>query len=274
MALWPFALNALVGLDLGSAMSEEADAPRRDIPRSLLTGGVAVAACYLLTYGAVMLIAIGEPSAIYGHVASVNSVIAQSGTDRSLAWLASAIVLVELAGLMGSGAAWLSAPARIPFAIGIDRYLPNIFARVHPRFGTPYMALIVQAIAATALIFANTYGATLQDAYLVLVGGSIVLVMVPYLYLLAAWMKLTASSSVAIRRVKLLGATGSVATCAAIAACFIPPPLVEGVLGFEVKLIGSVGFMLACGLAAYKLGARRGAKFSASRQSTDNSSMP
>ena len=42
LALWPFVLNALVGLDLGSAMSEEADAPSRDIPRSLAIGGLAV----------------------------------------------------------------------------------------------------------------------------------------------------------------------------------------------------------------------------------------
>ncbi|NOT62306.1 MAG: APC family permease, partial [Acidobacteria bacterium] len=59
-ALWPFILNALVGLDLGSAMSDEADAPQSDIPRSLLIGGVAVAACYLLTFGATIVIGLNE----------------------------------------------------------------------------------------------------------------------------------------------------------------------------------------------------------------------
>ncbi|NDD63827.1 MAG: APC family permease, partial [Acidobacteria bacterium] len=66
MALWPFTLNALVGLDLGAAMSDEADAPARDIPSSLLIGGLAVGACYVLTYGALLIIGVGETNVIYG----------------------------------------------------------------------------------------------------------------------------------------------------------------------------------------------------------------
>jgi amino acid transporter len=253
LALWPFALNALVGLDLGSAMSEETGAPARDIPRSLVIGGVAVAVCYLLTYGATSIIGVGEPNAIYGHVQAINSVIAQSGSE-ALLWLATAVVLTDLLGLLGCGASWLAAPARVPFAIGLDRYLPKAFARVHPRFGTPHVALIVQASVATALIFVNTYGATLQEAYLALLGGSIVLVMVTYLYLLAAWLRLNPAPTV---RVKMLSAIGLAATSFALAACFIPPPMVAGIAGFELKISGSVVFMLACGLSLYAIGRKR-----------------
>jgi amino acid transporter len=252
LALWPFVLNALVGLDLGSAMSEEANAPSRDIPRSLAIGGVAVGICYLLTYGAVLLTGVPETNVLYGHVQALNGVLAQAGWGV----LASFIVLIELLGLLGGGAAWLAAPARIPFAIGLDSYLPKAFARVHPRFGTPYVALLVQAAMATALILVNSYGASLQEAYLALLGSSIVLVLVTYGYLFAAWRRLQASEQTSAGRVLGLSIAGLAATTLAIGACFIPPPVVTGVIGFELKILGSVLAMLLCGLVLYLVGKR------------------
>ena len=250
MALWPFTLNALVGLDLGAAMSDEADAPARDIPSSLLIGGLAVGACYVLTYGALLIIGVGETNVIYGHLLAVNSVIAQPGLAGT-ALLGALIVVVELLGLVGSGAAWLAAPARVPFVIGIDRYLPDSFARIHPRYGTPYVALIVQASVATLLILVNIYGATLQEAYLALLGGSIILVMVTYLYLFGAWQRLSRLYRGADSRVPLLCSTGIAATTAGIVACFIPPPVVAGIVGFELKIIGSVAAMVIGGVFVY-----------------------
>ncbi|MFM8393706.1 MAG: APC family permease [Acidobacteriota bacterium] len=252
MALWPFTLNALVGLDLGAAMSDEADAPARDIPRSLLVGGLAVGLCYLLTYGALLIVGFNETNVIYGHILAVNSVIARP--DHALtALLGGVIIVVELLGLLGSGAAWLAAPARVPFAIGIDRYLPQSFANVHPRFGTPYVALLVQAGVATVLILINIYGATLQEAYLALLGGSIVLVMVTYLYLFGAWQRLRKRLDGGSWPSTILSGVGILATAAGIVACFIPPPVVAGIVGFELKIVGSVAVMLIGGLVVYFL---------------------
>ncbi|HMV86829.1 MAG TPA: APC family permease [Blastocatellia bacterium] len=245
LALWPFVMNALVGLDLGAAMSDEAEMPQREISRSLKVGGVAVAVCYLLTFAAVAFLGVNDPSPIYGHLQAIKAAVSPTG---QLAWLAALAVLVELIGLLGSGAAWLAAPARVPFAIGLDRYLPKAFAAVHPRFGTPFVALLVQALIATILIFINTWGAALKDAYLALLGASIVLVMVTYFYLLAAWRRLSAEKSL---RQTLLGSAGLAAILLATAACFIPPPTVENVFKFEANLIGSSGLLLGCGLAIY-----------------------
>ena len=239
-ALWPFVLNALVGLDLGSAMSEEADAPQRDIPRSLMIGGSAVAVCYLLTYCATLVLGVpSDTDPIYGHVQAI--------TTNLPAW-ATAVILLELSGLLGSGSAWLAAPARVPFAIGLDRYLPAAFARVHPRFGTPYVALLAQTVTAVLFILMSAYRANLKEAYLALLSGSIVLVLVTFAYLFAAWWRLCGPASA---RVKALCAVGLTATLLAAIACFVPPPAVTNITGYEIKLIGSVGLMLAAGLAAY-----------------------
>jgi amino acid transporter len=248
LALWPFVMNALVGLDLGSAMSDEVESPQQEISRSLKVGGTAVAVCYLLTFAAVAFLGVNDPNPIYGHLQAVNSVISPTGQTEKLAWLAVLVVLVELIGLLGSGAAWLAPPARVPFAIGIDRYLPKSFAAVHPRYGTPYVALLVQATIASVLIFINTWGATLKDAYVALLGGSIVLVMVTYVYLLLAWWKLSVKPN-PFRY--LLGVAGLIAIVVATATCFIPPPTVENVFKFEASLILSVVFLLGSGLGIY-----------------------
>ncbi len=247
LALWPFALNALVGLDLGSAMSEEAGKPERDIPRSLLVGGSAVAICYLLSYSAVVSMGASNPDPIYGHVQAINSVLGNS-------WLAGIVIAVEFLGLLGCGASWLSAPARIPFAIGIDRYLPNIFGKVHPRFGTPYVALLTQAVMATGLIIVNTYGVTLKEGYLALLGSSIVLVMLTYIYLFIAWLRLRTQAGA---KVVTAAATGLLAAGIAVAAGFIPPPAVEEIGKFQIKIVGSVAFLLFWGLVLYWLGSGR-----------------
>ena len=248
LALWPFVLNALVGLDLGAAMTEEADQPGANIPRSLIAGGWAVGLCYLLTFGAVVFLGAANPDPIYGHVQAVNALFTAAGAEC----LAPVTIILELAGLVGIGAAWLAAPARVPFAIGIDRYLPRAFAWVHPKFGTPYVALIVQAAIATVLILIYNYNARLKDAYLALLGSSIVLVMVTYVYLLAAWLKLGRVDL----RIKVLGGVCMAASALAVVAGFLPPPSVTDPLIFDVKLSGSVVVMLGCGLIVYAIGAR------------------
>ncbi|MBU6366309.1 MAG: APC family permease [Gemmatimonadetes bacterium] len=256
LALWPFILNALVGLDLGAAMSEEATAPADDLPRALRWGGGGVMAAYLLAFGAALVTGLSDGNVITGHVQAITGTVARAGTGAAFAALGALFVLAEVAGLLGTGAAWLAAPARIPFAIGLDRHLPAAFARVHPRFGTPWVALLVQAGVATGLILLGRLGATLQEAYLVLLGGSIVLVLVPYGYLLLAWRRLAAreAGGAVPRRVALISGLGLAAVAVALAGCFVPPPAVAGVLLYEGKLVAAVAGMLGVGWMAWRRG--------------------
>jgi amino acid transporter len=49
---------------------------------------------------------------------------------------------------IGGVSAWFAAAARLPFMAGIDRFLPPAFGRLHRKYKTPYMALIVQGLIA------------------------------------------------------------------------------------------------------------------------------
>ena len=48
--------------------------------------------------------------------------------------------------ISGSDEAGILTSARIPYAMAGDGLLPHFFARIHPKYGTPYIALIVQNI--------------------------------------------------------------------------------------------------------------------------------
>ena len=86
--------------------------------------------------------------------------------------------------------AFLAAMSRLPFVAGIDRYLPPAFGRLHPRWGTPHVSLIVQALCCVVFVLLGQLGSTVHGAYEVLVSMSIITTFVPYLFMFAALIRL------------------------------------------------------------------------------------
>src|SRR5439155_1416726 len=76
-------------------------------------------------------------------------------------------ILLALGNLGGVGA-WLAGSARLPFVAGIDDALPPAFGRIHPRWHTPHVGLLVQGGLATVFVVASLVGATVKNAYLAL----------------------------------------------------------------------------------------------------------
>ena len=66
--------------------------------------------------------------------------------------MAAMLVTVGNAGGVGSTVAGV---ARVPFVVGIDRYLPAAFGRIHPKWKTPYVAILVQAFATGVILLAE-----------------------------------------------------------------------------------------------------------------------
>ena len=62
-----------------------------------------------------------------------------------------------LATIMASLSAFsvtLGASARVLYALGRDKHFPSFFARLHPRFQTPHIALIICAV--IVIIFSSS----------------------------------------------------------------------------------------------------------------------
>ena len=101
--------------------------------------------------------------------------------------LAALLVSVGNAGGVGSTVAGIS---RVPFVVGIDRYLPAAFGKIHPKWKTPYISILVQAVASAAVLLLSQINETTRGAYQSLIDITVIIYFIPFLYMFAAVMKL------------------------------------------------------------------------------------
>ena len=102
--------------------------------------------------------------------------------------LAAAAITLSVLGAVG---AWLTGSARVAFAVGLDRYAPPAFARIHPRWGTPYVAILVQAALSTVFLLISVMGkgTKVEEAYLVLLDTMLLVYFIPYIYLFVVYLR-------------------------------------------------------------------------------------
>src|SRR5581483_10118117 len=75
--------------------------------------------------------------------------------------------------------------ARVALVIGLDRYFPPALGRIHPRWGTPYVAVIVEAVLASILLLVYVLGrgTTVERVYLILQDTQTLIYFLPFVYL-------------------------------------------------------------------------------------------
>ena len=81
--------------------------------------------------------------------------------------------------------------SRIPFVVGIDRYLPGAFGKIHPRWKTPWISILVQAGISCAILLLIQVNESANSAYQILVDAGTVLYFSPFVYIYAAFIKLS-----------------------------------------------------------------------------------
>jgi len=159
-----------------------------------------------------------------------------------LAPVAAIVAILLVLGNLGGVGAWLAGSARLPYVAGVDGALPVAFARVHPRWQTPYVGLLVQGAIATVFVIASLVGTTVKNAYLVLTQATLILFFIPYLYLFLAYLRLRRERSVATA---LAGLVGFAAVLFSIVLGFVAPADETHPWLYEAKVVGGViGFML------------------------------
>ncbi|HEV2116640.1 MAG TPA: amino acid permease, partial [Terriglobales bacterium] len=154
--------------------------------------------------------------------------------------------------------------ARLPFVAGIDRFLPPVFGRLHPRWKTPYVALILQAVCGVLFVFLGQAGTSVKGAYDVLVSLGIITYFLPYLFLFAAMFRLQrdAAGPEVIRvpggkpMALLLASVGFTTSLLTIALSFIPSPGEANPGLAIIKIAGGTAVLVAVGGLLYWLGKR------------------
>jgi amino acid transporter len=260
---WSQIAFAFTGLELVSAMSAEVRDPQRTLPRAVYAAGVLIAAMYIVgTLAVLALVPSGDVSATSGvfHAITVGSVALKIGF---FGILAAVLVTIGNAGGVGSTVAGI---ARVPFVVGIDRYLPAAFGKIHPRWKTPYVSILVQAIVSGLILLISQINETTRGAYQFLVDAGIILYFIPFLYMFAAAIKLAKRRdrhenlhAVLIPGgmpvVWLISSIGFLIVLVGIAVSLVPPGDSADKFGFEMKLVGGTVVAIAIGLTLYFRGA-------------------
>ena len=154
---------SLVGLDLASIMGDEIRDPKRNLPISIFFGGVIAGLIYL---GTTLAMLIAMPQKEIGVLSGILQAINVMSTHTGIFWVVAPLALLECIAILGTASAWFSGAARLPFVAGVDRYLPPIIGRVHPRYHTPYISLILFAVLSLLLIATSFMGVSVGEAYL------------------------------------------------------------------------------------------------------------
>jgi amino acid transporter len=256
--LWASIAFAFAGLELSSTMGEETANPTRDLPRSIVIAAPLIAVAYILgTLAVLWLVPTNDLNIVSGFLQAITAGSAQ--LSPALVWLAPvAAALYTLNNVAGVGA-WLSGPARVAFVIGLDRYFPPAFGKVHPRWHTPYVAILVQAMLATVFLFISQLGkgSTVEQAYLVLLDTQILVYFIPYVYLFLCLMR-QARAAPDVGQLpggrlgaSLAGAAGLCVTVFAMIVAAIPPGDAPNRVAFAVKVIGGAAAFVVLGAAIY-----------------------
>ena len=242
---------SLVGLELASVMGDEIKSPRTTLPRAVAWGGVIAGSLYA---AATLAVIVALPAKDIGAVQGIVQAVGRMADELRVGWMVPPVAAILTIAIAGTTSAWLAGAARIPFVAGLDNYLPSALGKLHPRFATPHVALVVQGIVSCAVLAMSFLGSTVQQGYRVLLLLAVVLQLIPFLYVFAALLVL------AIRRDFLqarysratlvaAGLAGSVVTMLGAVLAFIPPEGGDLAWVFETKMI--VGTLFFLGLGAF-----------------------
>jgi glutamate:GABA antiporter len=257
---WSTIAFALTGLESASFLGDEIRDARRTVPRALVASIPIILVVYLAgTVSILVALPASEATSLQGVMQAIQK------TQERLGWsgiapLAAVLITVTALGSVGT---WLAAVARIPFVAGIDRYLPAGFGRVHPRFGSPWAALLSQAAITAVFVFLGQAGTNVRGAYDALVAMTIIWYFIPFLFLFGAAIKLRGEASgpgfhvpggpIAVGA---LGAVGLATTAVSIVLSLFPAETEPNKPLAVLKVVGLTVVMLAAGIAVYWRGRR------------------
>ena len=262
---WSQIAFAFTGLELVSAMSEEVRDPRRTLPRAVFGAGAMI--CFIYIAGTFAVLAL-QPAAAINPQSGVFSAITVGSVALKLGFigiLAAVLVTVGNAGGVGSTVAGI---ARVPFVVGVDRYLPAAFGKIHPKWKTPWVSILVQGGISAVILLASQISQTVGAAYQFVVDAAIILYFIPFLYMFAAVIKLSGRRDRAENPhavlvpggrggVWLCGSLGFLVVLIGIAVSLVPPGESANKVAFEAQLLGGTLLSILFGLVLYWRGARR-----------------
>lgn len=237
---WSQIAFAFLGLEVAPIVSGEMRNPRRDVPRAAAISVLACAAYYMLTTAALLILLLPQDI-------SPMTGLAQAGAAASrrmgIPLLSTGLAALIGLAIAGQASTYIAGNTRLPYVIGLDRYLPAAFARTHPRWKTPYVSLLLQVGLATVFLLMTQMGESVRAGYQILVSMMVIVAFIPFLYIFASGFRFASRPA---------GISGLAVTVLAIALSVVPPPEAASLAGFEAKVIGGCVLLAALGWSVFK----------------------
>jgi amino acid transporter len=261
---------AFIGFEITTFMGEEVRDAKRTIPRAVPIAVPLVAVYYILGAASMLVVL---PVHAFSERTGLAEAIDLIGARVSLPGAGGLTGLLLAVGYLAITNSWMAGAARIPFAAGGTSAMPAALARLHPRYRTPHVAIVVQGVVASAAFLFSLFltlagsGTTVVEAYDILVGVTIIANLIPYFYLFAALVRLARREAGGSEPVRVAGGRfgmllvvicGITATAVAIALTFVPPGGTGNVANYEANLVLQTAAVVVVGLAVYGWSRRDG----------------
>jgi len=119
--------------------------PVRTYARSMLIAFVTVIVIYTMVIVATLHFRIGADALTAGGYPALGELAGGR-------WLGGAIALGGMAGALGLFASVLLSVSRVPEVMARDRLLPRVINRLHPRYGTPYVSIVICSLVVSFMV--------------------------------------------------------------------------------------------------------------------------
>jgi glutamate:GABA antiporter len=239
---WAAIAFGISGAEYFGMISTEIRNPERTVRRAIWISTTFVAVLYAAATLAMLVLL--RPDAI-NEISGLGAAGASIAGLFSTPWITAVIGTLVLLQAFGTFGGVGTAISRLPFAAGTDSLLPPAFARVHPRWRTPHVALITLGVVASSLLLLAQLGDSLRVAYQEIVSLTLIGGFLPYLYIfLSTWRA----------KHRIAAVIGVAVTLFCLGCSVIPTAEVHNVWLFEGKLAAGTALMIGSGLLLYRRG--------------------
>lgn len=142
---------AFEGVEVASVASGEIKNPKRNVRLSTIIG-ISLALFFYITVSFLCMGAMNK-SQLATSLDPLSTIMSMVLGSKSIIFINIGIAL----SICGSSILWLLATGRAAYAAGRDNLFPEIFSKVHKKYSTPHVALIIGAILINLLLLLNFF---------------------------------------------------------------------------------------------------------------------
>jgi amino acid transporter len=141
----------VTGFELVACMGGVLKNPAKDMPKAIITSSIIVVALYVIgSVGILLAVPLADLDLVSGITAALFTIFGKGSA------VATVVVVLFMASIMGDLVTWTMAPSRAAAAAAADGHLPRSLGKWHPTFKTPYVAALTQGVVATIITILYT----------------------------------------------------------------------------------------------------------------------